>query len=419
MPNEAFFILKCRELIEEKLAWGKSEHWQNQDFESLSEKVFEETSISLSTSTLKRIWGKVKYNSTPNVATLNALAQFVGYENWRVFKTDGFQPSNESVEPATNTSPAFSQKKYIGKKILMGLAVVGVVGLISILLFGVISKKTKILAFKNIQFTSTPVTSGLPNSVVFRYDASKSNADSVFIQQSWDNRRRFEVDKNAHEFVSTYYLPGLFRAKLLLNDSIVKEHDLLIETDGWLGTIDKEPIPVYFSENQIEKNGTLEITLTNLEKQENDFKKEVPWVSLFNVQKSNEVSSKNFTMKTEVKNTFGDGDGICQQTKIVLFGTEGVTMIPLSIKGCVGELSLVIANEEFKGTTKDLSGFGVNFNDWVKVKFEVRNNFAKIFINDQLVYEGNQKMDIGRIVGTRIRFKGTGSVRFFELKENM
>ncbi len=294
-----------------------------------------------------------------------------------------------------------------------------VLSLVSIFIFWAFSKRAKTLVFQNIHFTSTPVTSGLPNSVVFRYDASKSNADSVFIQQSWDNRRRFEVDKNAHEFVSTYYLPGLFRAKLLLNDSIVKEHDLLIETDGWLGTIDKEPIPVYFSENQIEKNGTLEITLTNLEKQENDFKKEVPWVSLFNVQKSNEVSSKNFTMKTEVKNTFGDGDGICQQTKIVLFGTEGVTMIPLSIKGCVGELSLVIANEEFKGTTKDLSGFGVNFNDWIKVKYEVRNNFAKIFINNQLVYEGNQKMDIGQIFGTRIRFKGTGSVRYFELKENM
>lgn len=416
MTNEASYILKCRELIEEKVAWGKSEHWQNQDFDALSDKIYEETNISLSTSTLKRIWGKVKYNSTPNVATLNALAQFVGYENWRVFKTNGFQPQNESVEPATNTSPVISQKKYNSKNALIGLLVLS---LVSIFIFWAFSKRAKTLVFQNIHFTSTPVTSGLPNSVVFRYDASKSNADSVFIQQSWDNRRRFEVDKNAHEFVSTYYLPGLFRAKLLLNDSIVKEHDLLIETDGWLGTIDKEPIPVYFSENQIEKNGTLEITLTNLEKQENDFKKEVPWVSLFNVQKSNEVSSKNFTMKTEVKNTFGDGDGICQQTKIVLFGTEGVTMIPLSIKGCVGELSLVIANEEFKGTTKDLSGFGVNFNDWIKVKYEVRNNFAKIFINNQLVYEGNQKMDIGQIFGSRIRFKGTGSVRYFELKENM
>lgn len=416
MLNETSYILKCCELIEAKLAWGRSEHWQNQDFEALSVKIFEETNISLSVSTLKRIWGKVKYNSSPNVATLNTLAQFVGYENWRVFKTNDFQLQNESPVPVTNIFLVSSNKKYNSKKILIGLVVVA---LISTLLFWAFSKKTKTLAFKNIQFTSNPVTLGLPNSVVFRYDASNSNADSVFIQQSWDDRRRFKVDKNAHEFVSTYYFPGLFRAKLILNDSTVKEHDLLIETDGWLGTIDKEPIPIYFPKNQIKKDNTIGITLTDLEKQKNDFKNEVPWISLFNVQRSNEVSSKNFTMKTEVKNTFVDGDDICQQTNIVLFGTEGVTRIPLSIKGCIGELSLVVANEEFKGTTKDLSGFGVNFNDWIKVKYEVRNNLAKIFINEQLVYEGNQKMDIGQIFGTRIRFKGTGSVRYFELKDTM
>lgn len=57
MTNEASYILKCRELIEEKVAWGKSEHWQNQDFDALSDKIYEETNISLSTSTLKRPHG--------------------------------------------------------------------------------------------------------------------------------------------------------------------------------------------------------------------------------------------------------------------------------------------------------------------------------------------------------------------------
>jgi len=415
MTNEASYIVKCRELIEGKLAWGNSENWQNQDFEALSEKIFEETNTSLSTSTLKRIWGKVKYDSSPNVGTLNALAQFVGYENWRAFKTHSFQLQNESIEPVANSSTVIIGKKYNSKNALIGLLVLS---LVFVFIFWAFRKTAKTLVFQNVHFTSTPVTLGLPNSVVFKYDASKSNADSVFIQQSWDNRRRYKVDKNAHEFVSTYYLPGLFRAKLILNDSIVKEHDLLIETDGWLGAIDKEPIPIYIPKNQIKKDSTIGITLTDLKEQENDLKKDVPWVSLFNVQRSNEVSSKNFIMETEVKNTFGVGDGICQQTNIVLFGTEGITKIPLSIKGCVGELSLVVANEEFKGTTKDLSGFGVSFNDWVKVRYEVQNSHAKIYINDQLVYEGNQKMDIGQIFGTRIRFKGTGSIRYFELKAN-
>lgn len=85
MNKEEHSLKKCREVIEKKLAWGSSERWQNQDFENLSERIFEETRVQLSISTLKRLWGKIPYDSTPNLGTLNALAQFAGYDNWRVF----------------------------------------------------------------------------------------------------------------------------------------------------------------------------------------------------------------------------------------------------------------------------------------------------------------------------------------------
>jgi hypothetical protein len=36
---------------------------------------------------LKRVWGKVKYDSLQNTHTLDTLVQFLGYENWRDFKS--------------------------------------------------------------------------------------------------------------------------------------------------------------------------------------------------------------------------------------------------------------------------------------------------------------------------------------------
>src|SRR5688572_20850844 len=72
--------------IERSLGWGSSGNWTNQDFEELSERIFDKTQVKLSVSTLKRIWGKVKYDSSPNTATLNALAVFLGYENWKSFR---------------------------------------------------------------------------------------------------------------------------------------------------------------------------------------------------------------------------------------------------------------------------------------------------------------------------------------------
>ncbi len=79
-------IEKTIKLYESNTGWGDSDEWTNQDFVILSEKIQERTGAALSHVTLKRIWGKVKYDSLPNIHTLDTLVQFLGYEHWRDFK---------------------------------------------------------------------------------------------------------------------------------------------------------------------------------------------------------------------------------------------------------------------------------------------------------------------------------------------
>jgi hypothetical protein len=88
MQTEEALIFVCRQRIEAELNWGLSDRWSNRDFERLSEKIMERTQVRLSISTLKRIWGKVRYDSLPAVATLNVLAQFSGYQSWRDFAAE-------------------------------------------------------------------------------------------------------------------------------------------------------------------------------------------------------------------------------------------------------------------------------------------------------------------------------------------
>ena len=65
----------------------------------------------------------------------------------------------------------------------------------------------------------------------------------------------------------------------------------------------------------------------------------------------------------------------------------------------------------------NLSDFGVYFHDFVKVKCEVQNQKIKIWIGEKLAYQGDFTKPIGKIVGTRIRFMGTGIVRSYDIKE--
>lgn len=412
MQDLIVYIEKCKTLIEKKLAWGNSASWQNQDFEFLSEKIFESTGIQLSVSTLKRLWGKVRYGNSPNLSTLNALAQFIGYENWRAFMSDDIQTSNENdaiFNVETNIKTSSKTNKIHSTFIWWGAGITLALGIIILMVF---YRQDKKLILGNVNFSSKLVTQGLPNTVIFKYDVSNTNADSVFIQQSWDSRLRKKVDITQKEFACTYYSPGYYRAKLIVNDSIVKEHDVFIESQGWTGIIERTPVPVYLPESIINKNDFFDISEADVSEQGIDFSKEIPWVSFTKVDKNIAVPCDNFFMEVELKNTYNKGNGICQNTRIDLLGTINMTGIPLCIKGCVGELDFAK-----DGSVKDLSLFGVNFNDWVKVRFEAKNSHFKIFINNQLAYEKQAMTDIGSIIGVRINFTGAGEMRRFDMQK--
>ncbi|AYB29957.1 hypothetical protein [Chryseolinea soli] len=414
MDNEKQQIEKCRQRIEEKVGWGPGTEWQNQDFEALSARIYKETKVSLSVSTLKRLWGKIRYEGTPNIGTLNALAQFVGYENWRAFTSNGFTPPSNGTATINGVATK-ERRKFIGSRVLKAVGIIVAVGIAAALLWW-IQSRPKQLKYDNIVFSSQPVTNTVPNTVVFNYNARDSNADSVFIQQSWDPMRRFKVDKNLTEYTSTYYLPGYYSAKLVLDATIVAEHDVFIESNGWLATIDREPIPLYVGEDKILRDGILQLSDDFFVEQQIDLEKEKLWTSFFRVMKDEVVPDKAFQMDVALKNTFGKGALVCQKTQIVLLGNTGAILIPLSIKGCVGELFLQ-TDESHDGKTNDLSAFGVDFSDWVTVQCRVQNKKISIRVNDVLAFEGDYQNGIGRVVGTRIMFMGTGKVKDFSLKK--
>jgi hypothetical protein len=84
---------QLKRLFEEKTGWGDSNLWDNQDFLELSRMIFDQTGIALSHVTLKRIWGRVRYDSLPHTKTLNTIVQFLGYACWREFRVQhSFEP---------------------------------------------------------------------------------------------------------------------------------------------------------------------------------------------------------------------------------------------------------------------------------------------------------------------------------------
>ena len=226
LQKEQDYLEHYKLLVEEKLNWGKSENWRHHDFETLSNKIFEETDVMLSSTTLKRVWGKLKYNSVPNSNTLNALASYIGFESWMEFRTK--VDSDQSEHSTTDQATAKKKTNFKNAPLKWAAISVFLAGFILLALGLQDSKRTFSEAeLAGITFTSTPVAEGIPNTVIFKYDLSNIVTDDAMIQQSWDRRLQFEIDPDKHEVTSTYYFPGYFRAKLLVDGVITKENSFV------------------------------------------------------------------------------------------------------------------------------------------------------------------------------------------------
>ena len=93
----------CLQLIEQKLNWGESSNWSSYDFGKLSDIIQDKTGVMLSVTTLKRLWGKLKYDNLPSITTLNTLARFLDFKDWREFGQRQ-TPASVDVDAANNSS---------------------------------------------------------------------------------------------------------------------------------------------------------------------------------------------------------------------------------------------------------------------------------------------------------------------------
>ena len=424
---EDLLLDKCKQLIEEKLGWGSSDNWTNHDFEVLCERIEAETKVNLSVATLKRIWGKIKYTSRPTITTLDTLVQFIGYENWRVFRirhTEDERPkplngNGQGRKTAFLTHPAPTPTVSQSFRFMLVPAVVTVLSAVFILFIFFTKRNDNAepanssIDDKQFAFSSKKIVSeGVPNSVIFDYDASAaSTEDTIFIQQSWDTRLRERVAKDNHNKTSIYYYPGFFQAKLVVNSRIVKEHDLYIRTNGWLPLIEQQNVPVYFSEAEAVSDGVMTLAVNQITENGVSMQPEPPWVAFHNARTFDDLMSDNFIFETEIKNDYKAGGGVCQLTEIHIRLEGGMIMIPLSIKGCVSKLALI----DMDGRKPDPSALGCDFSDWVNVRVEVKDKVGQLFINGTKAFDLNLEITPVKIVGLLYRFQGTGSINSVKL----
>lgn len=410
-------ISQCLQLIEQKLGWGDSARWSNYDFSKLSDEVHQRTQVRLSVTTLKRIWGKVKYDSAPTITTLNTLVQFTGYSDWRDFCQQHRQKGNmENAIAATDGQEKIARP---GKRLNRYWFFVAL-PFVALGYFLILSARNPSkLNPDDFEFRANKVIAeGVPNSVMFHYDASAAATDSVYIVQTWDIRRKKLVSKANHEHSAMYYYPGFFNTKLIADGQIVKTHDLFVTSGGWLCLAEQDPVPLYFKKEECVFDDRVEVNADLLKKYNLTLNPSPPRLRFFNQGDLGNIMNDNFVFETTLKNEFNEGSGACQFVQVLIQCKDDIIIIPLSARTCVGEMNLYFCGKNVNSEEADLSKFGADLNQWTKLRVESVNRNVSLFVNGEKAYTLTFPNDPTGIVGVQYRFNGVGAVKdtWFESK---
>ena len=431
--QEKYYLEKLKQGVENKLQWGNSEDWRHSDYKNLSEVIYNESKILLSTSTLKRVWGKIKYEGMPNATTLDALSMFIGFTNWLDFKNRADETFIENREKSKTIEKKYPQQapaitlpiKQI--TLFIGGAIV-ITGLIFILKsFTSIDNVQKVEIPENFVFeVSKAPDAGIPQTVMIDIDISGFIVDSLYLVESSRKRKEY-LSKNQKRHPYFCALPGSQSVTLMFKDQVIKKLEFYVQTDGWQAVTSNKNkgsdkhwmvnLPTFLPASPIE-DGSLTITKATLSKHNVEVHDNL-WTSFYNFTDLG-IDADNYSMTTRIKNSFEDGATTCQLAVCSIATEKGLHEVWLVAPGCSKFTHLLFGSGSMlDNKVVDLSGFEVDMNKWQDLAWKVKDKSVEVFLNGKEVYKAKYKTSLGKIKGLKYQFKGAGGkVDYLRLRDN-
>jgi len=399
-------IKRLVDVLTSRLQWGATSDWKTDDFEKLREQIKESTGVYLSVTTLKRLVGKVDYQGTPTITTLNTVSQYLGYEGWRDFQNKETKVSQEKTVTAKPTQRPQSARLFFAAGALVTILI--------ILVFSFTDLAEGKVDPDQVSFTIKKVTKGIPNSVIFEYDVSRVKARRVEIQQDWDPTKRHNVDPAKKIFTHFYDFPGYYNAKLVVNGEVIHRRDLYIASEGWLAALSYENDPPrYLLAPEWSSVGQLRIN--DQLKREVELEEDKSVLSYYYAIDDPQEDFRDFHLESKLRFTTQSGKYACEYRRIVILGTKMSMRVPISAKGCVAENELRLGSLFIDGTTNDLSGFGVENGALVSVEIKNENNILSVSFDGILAFQQPLADDFGKLAGVHMAFHGVGEVEALSL----
>ncbi|WP_316817108.1 hypothetical protein [Pedobacter nyackensis] len=420
--NSSFFqqLDICCQKIAGLIGEKQISEWTNSDYINLSRLLSRKTKIRLSESTLKRIFGKSKTSERyyPQKATRDALAQFIGYENWDKFEfrdTDQveLQVPNIKTREYTPNMQAKNRATWLVSSVFLGIA---------FLLAIIVLKPTdkEVPPFEGIQLMCVNPDGITPHSAIFKLVAEKNLPDSAdqFSIEFGDGRTKRQ--RFTSNMLNHYYeVPGRYYPLLFYKNRVIDTAYVYLQTKDWsvtgynlYDTTRVYPVPV---RGDIGSHETIAASANDAFRAGVDTLKTF-FLAFSNVKPTN-ISADNFELSVELKTSANRAGVRCSQVNVTLYGEKDRHYFSIMKPECTVWTSYQFSENRKDGSKYDLRAFGHDLSNSGLLKFQVRDKKVTLFIDGRELYNTQYNNPMGNVMGINIAFSGIGEFKNFQLKD--
>jgi hypothetical protein len=394
--------------MESKLNWGDRNQWTNYHFTKLSDEIFQQTNVRLSVSSIRRLLGqdksyKDKFN--PQIETKNALAKFLGFNNWYEFK-DNYKGKKGFSFLVTN--------KNTIKKAIYAISLILILSGLSFLGY-------QLFYPEHIFFSGKSLSGNKPHTAVFLYDITKlKNKNEVTIdfgEQYNPSGSKYNLPPSENIITHTYLNSYFYRVKLLYNKKVIQKENVIVYSKNWeSGVIIDDTDFFEVPRNLLYHDSSLFLTPEAIINMGIDTRKKIK-VEYKNIQDF-PFTGDDFEMDFDFQLIDNISNNICDFFKLIILGVDNKIVLRLASTGCASAVEFIVSEVEKLGKYNELDNFAQNIYEKNHLKLVMKNNFAKIYFNHKEIYEIEYKNLIGDIKCIHFVISGTGLIDNLSVKKD-
>lgn len=414
-----------------RFSWGEITNWRYSHFKELSVLIEEKTSIKISYLTLTRILQEKQFKRSPQEATLNALAQFLDFQDWDHFCESHTLGTGNSIPPKTfiQEPEALPPEPETGKRKipirLLGSTIVAIsliILTVGWIMKGPTHESAIILIAEDIsEFPSTVrITASTPAS-------GYSYAFRPLSTSSLNGGEEFRKPKNpptplpSGDTVLLVHpkLPmGSFEAVLFYGEEIVSRDSGLSVTNGWRGFLQsdsrerkrKSSVPSMFIPEE-DTTDLLTIPANVQDQVGASWIDKLFWSNYF-LGENFEIDANNCIVKFQVRQISHSGWQDNPLIRMTLLTNHGLVEIPFLGPIINSPPKFWISDKTFPESDPRLEYLSVSDPfEWQDIQISIHNREVTVEINGEQRATFPYEKPLGTLDCIRIKFRGLGEIK--------